>query len=64
MGDNNKNILFSQKEIRSLDQKSDKAKLRDFFYDCLILNGKTKDYSQKVSENWSEKMTREDSIIN
>ena len=61
---NKRDTLFSEKEIRQLNKEGDKNELEIFFYDCLISNGKTKEYSQKISKEWSEKMTAEDEIIN
>jgi hypothetical protein len=60
----NNNTLFPKEEIRQLNKECDKRKLESFFYSCLTLNGKAKEYSQKISQEWSEKMTAEDRIIN
>ena len=68
MENDNKKIqshtLFSKEEINQLNKECERNELESFFYDCLTLNGKEKEYSQKMSKEWSEKMTAEDMVIN
>jgi hypothetical protein len=59
-----KKSLFSEEEIRKLNKETNQKDLEDFFYNCLLSNGKSDKLSREKAIKWSKKMTEEDLLLN